>query len=54
MDQAPLTLSEALKSDRLEQFICEREAEETGPASKSDFDKLAELVIKSEKSEDRT
>lgn len=49
-----LTLSKALEANRLEQFIQQEEARGIGPTTSKKFDRLAEAVIKSPQSEDRT
>ncbi len=49
-----LTLSEALKIGRLQEFIVQEEARGVPPVSGSDLDRALELIIKPSQSEDRT
>ena len=49
-----LTLSVAIKTGRLEEFIRQQEAAGVGPADERTFFKVARRVIKHAKSEDRT
>lgn len=56
MENPPLglSLSEALKSGKIDQFIREQESAGVGPISQADFDTAAIKVIKSGQSEDQT
>lgn len=49
-----LSLSQAIREDRLEEFIQQAEASGVGPISQADFDTAATKVIKSGQSEDQT
>jgi hypothetical protein len=49
-----LTLSEAQKSGRLEEFIAQQEAAAIGPVEIDDFRALAEALIKAPAPKDRT
>lgn len=49
-----LTLSEAQKSGRLEEFIAQQKAEGIGPIDRSEFDALLSKVIKAQRPKDRT
>ena len=49
-----LTLSEALASDRLEDFVRQEEARGAEPAKGSDFERAWALLITQRRSEDRT
>ncbi len=49
-----LTLVEALRSDRLADFIDQVEADGVGPVSQIEFDLAAEDVITQRRLEDRT
>ena len=49
-----LTLSEAQKSDRLEEFIAEQEAAGIGPIEIDAFEALAAALIKAQPPKDRT
>jgi hypothetical protein len=49
-----LTLVEAVKAGRLQEFIAQEEARGVGPVSRADFDKLAEALVKAPQSEDQT
>lgn len=49
-----LTLSEALKGNKLPEFIAQEEARGTGPIDRAEFDALAAKVIKVRQSEDQT
>ena len=54
MDNDRLSLAHALASGRLEHFIKQEEARGVGPVASKQFEQLAEAVIKSPQSEDRT
>lgn len=49
-----LSLTEALKTGRLQEFIAEREAAGVGPISETDFLSVSAKLIKHEQSEDQT
>jgi hypothetical protein len=49
-----LTLAEAMKSGRLQEFIAQEEARGIGPADRAKLDRALAKVIKSPKSEDQT
>lgn len=49
-----LTLSEALKSKRLEEFAAQAEAEGVGPVSREKFDAELGKIVKAPRPEDRT
>jgi hypothetical protein len=49
-----LTLSEAVKSGRLQDFIAQEEARGVGPIDQSEFDALTAALVKAPQSEDRT
>jgi len=49
-----LSLSEAIKSDRLADFIAQEEARHVGPISRAEFDAAAAALIKAPQSEDQT
>lgn len=49
-----VTLTEALKLDRLADFIAQEEARGVGAADKADLDRALEALIKQPQSEDRT
>ena len=49
-----LTLYEANKSGRLEEFIAQEEARGIGPIDRCDFDAALAKVVKAPRSEDRT
>ena len=49
-----LTLTAALKTGRLSDFVDQAEAEGVGPVSEADFERLAEAVIKQPRSTGRT
>lgn len=53
-ESSKLTLFEARKTGRLQEFITQQEMAKVGPISERDFDHLTETVIKSGKSEDQT
>lgn len=54
MNNAPLSLSVALKSGRLEDFIRQQEAAGTGPADQAGVLEAIATVAKSSKPADRT
>ena len=54
MDEEFLSLSEALNTDRLEEFIQQQKAAGVGSIREADFDQLSETLIKSEQSADQT
>jgi hypothetical protein len=49
-----LTLSEALKSGRLQEFIVQEEARGIGPINRADYDAAAAALIKAPQSKGRT
>jgi hypothetical protein len=49
-----LTLSEAVKTARLQEFIAQEEARGIGPASRAEFEALTEALIKAPQSKDQT
>lgn len=49
-----LTLAQAIKSGRLEDFIAQEEARGVGPIAEADFDDLAAKVIRTSQSGDQT
>jgi len=49
-----ITLTEALKENRLEEFIQQQENSGVAPIYETDFNNLAKSVIKSSKSKDQT
>ena len=49
-----LTLSDAIKEDRLQEFIAQAEAESTGPISEAEFNETASTVIKAPPQDDQT
>jgi hypothetical protein len=51
---AKLTLSEAAKTGRLQQFIAEQEARGVGPINRADFDSLLGKAAKSPQSKGQT
>ena len=53
-ESSVLTLSEALETGRLQEFIAEREAEGVGPVSEAEFDETASTLIKKPLSDDQT
>lgn len=54
MPAEPLTLSLAIKTNRLDDFIREQEAAGVGPVKEADFMSAAAKVIKHVKRSDRT
>jgi hypothetical protein len=49
-----ISLSEAIKSGRLSDFIAQEEARGVGPINRGEFDALAAALIKAPQSEDQT
>jgi hypothetical protein len=49
-----LTLSEALKTGRLQDFIAQEEARGIGPIDRAELDAVAAALIKAPQSEDQT
>lgn len=49
-----LTLADALREGRLDEFIAQEEARGVGAADKADLDRALEALIKQPQSEDRT
>lgn len=49
-----LTLAEAQKAGRLEEFIAQEEARDVGPISEAEFNDTASAVIKTPQSDDQT
>jgi len=49
-----LSLTEAIKRDRLENFISQAETDGVGPISKAEFDDTASTVIKTPLQSDQT
>lgn len=49
-----LTLSEAVKSGRLQDFIAQEEARGVGPIDRAEFDALTAALVKVPQSEDQT
>jgi hypothetical protein len=49
-----LTLSEAVKSGKLQEFIEQEEARGVGPIDRAAFDALAAALVKAPQSEDQT
>ena len=45
-ESKPLSLSEALESERLQEFIDQQEARGTGPITAAEFDETAATIIK--------
>lgn len=54
MDDLSITLSEALQSGRLQEFIAQEEARGIGPADTRDLDSTLSRLITAGKSEDQT
>lgn len=54
MVKSPLTLSEAREKGLLKKFVTQEEARGMGPAASKQFERLAEAVIRSPRSEDQT
>ena len=50
----PISLADAIKADRLKEFIAQEEARGVGPVSEAAFDRLASTIIKTEQSDDQT
>lgn len=49
-----LSLAEALRDDRMAEFVAQEEKRGVGPATEPDFDRLAARLIQSERSADQT
>lgn len=49
-----LTLSEAVKSERLQEFIAQEEARGIGPINRAEFDALTADLVKAQQSKDQT
>lgn len=49
-----LTLAEAIKSGRLQEFIVQEEARVVGPIDRAEFDALAAALVRAPQSEDQT
>lgn len=49
-----LTLADAMRENRLAEFIAQEEAREVGPVTEADFDRLADRLIRNERSADQT
>jgi hypothetical protein len=49
-----LTLSDAVKSGRLQEFIKQEEARGIGPIDRAEFDALVTKAVKAPRSEDQT
>lgn len=49
-----LTLSEAIESGRLQEFIAQEESRGAGPISEAEFDEAASTVIKTPPQSDQT
>jgi len=49
-----ISLSEAIRENRLEDFIAQEEARGVGPISEAEFDVTASAVIKTPQSDDQT
>ena len=49
-----LTLSEAVKDGRLQEFIAQEEARGVGPIDRAEFDALTAALVKAPLSEDQT
>lgn len=49
-----LSLTKALKQDRLQDFIAQEEARDVGPINEADFNEAASLVIKTPQSDYQT
>jgi hypothetical protein len=49
-----LSLSEAVKTGRLKEFIAEQEAAKRGPIDRAEFESAVARVIKAPRSEDQT
>jgi hypothetical protein len=49
-----LSLSEAIRSGRVSEFVAQEEARGVGPISEADFDDLAAKVIRTSQSADQT
>lgn len=54
MQDTKLTLTEALRSSRLADFIAQKEAEDVGPVDEPELMEAIEATIKQPRSEDRT
>jgi hypothetical protein len=53
-ESKPLSLSEALESERLQEFIAQKQAAGVGPISEAKFDETASTVIKTPPRSDQT
>lgn len=49
-----LSLTKAIKTGRIQEFIAQEEARGVGPINKDELDALIEEAVKSKRSEDRT
>lgn len=49
-----LSLAEAIRTDRLQEFITQEEARGVGPISEAEFDKTASAVVRTPQSGDQT
>jgi hypothetical protein len=49
-----LTLGDAIKSGRLQEFIAQAEASGVGPVSETEFDRTSSVLIKTPRSDDQT
>jgi hypothetical protein len=49
-----LSLGDAIKSGRLQEFIAQAEASDLGPVSEAEFDRTASTLIKTPLSDDQT
>lgn len=49
-----LSLSEALKADRLQEFIAQEEKRGVGPANQKQFDRAVKAIATRPRSEDQT
>jgi hypothetical protein len=50
----PLSLSEAIKSGQLPEFIAQQEAAGVGPIDRAEFDAAMGAIVKAPRSKDRT
>lgn len=53
-ESKPLSLSKAMESGRLQEFIAQEEARGVGPISEAEFDAAASAVIRTPQQDDQT
>lgn len=53
-ESKPLSLSKAMESGRLQEFIVQEEARGVGPISEAEFDEAASTVIRTQQPADQT